>query len=70
MDKPINEMTGDELVLTKPTIACLIEKLSSFDNKLPVIIEDTDTGWDINIIHIEMRDGKVILGGIYSEMDS
>jgi hypothetical protein len=57
-------------VLTNPNVSGLIEALQRYEPGMPVIIRDADTDWTINIIHIEVEDGKLVLFGEYSEMNS
>jgi hypothetical protein len=53
-----------------PTVKDMIDGLSKYPKDMKLIICDPDTGWDVNIIHIEVYDGKLTLGGCYSEMNS
>lgn len=57
-------------VLNCPTVREVIEKLSTFPPNAKFVMEDADTGWVINVIHIDECDNEVQFSGIYEEMHS
>ena len=57
-----------KILLDNPTIKDLIEALKQFDDSTPIRIEDADTEWEIDKIHIKFEEGKVWLFGEYYEM--
>lgn len=57
-----------EQVLDCPTVAQFIEALQALQPNAPIIIEDADTGWTIDKIHIFADEKQVALFGKYDEM--
>lgn len=55
--------------LVTPTVEQLIEALRQLDPKATIIIEDADTCWTIDRIHLRIdTTGRVVLFGEYCEM--
>lgn len=63
--------TMDEKILDKPTVGDLVAFLSTLPQDMPIIIEDADTNWTIDKIHITRgKDGPISMWGSYPEMTS
>lgn len=56
--------------LQKPKIKDLIRVLSELDQEKYITISDADTGWTIDVINIDDREGRIELWGDYSEMNT
>ena len=52
------------------TLAEFIGKLQAYPNDATIRLEDADTGWSINNIHIDYdaQEKIITLAGVYSEM--
>ena len=61
-------MSAPTITLVKPTIATLIATLQTLDPNLSFTVEDADTGWTIDIIHIEQDKNGVFIRSNYDEM--
>lgn len=59
-----------EIIIHNPTVKSLIAELSKLDQNKQIYIEDADTGWAVDIIHIEEYMGKITMGGDYVEMNT
>ena len=57
-----------DLVLSKPTVAEIIAVLSKFPPDHKFTLDDADTRWTIDVIHIAVYDGEVQFYGVYEEM--
>lgn len=56
--------------LERPTVKDMIELLSKLDPVTPFRIQDADTDWTIEIVHVMTNDLGVWLHGHYHEMES
>lgn len=54
-------------LLHKPTVGQLVTALSHYPQDKEVVIEDADTGWLIETIHIDHEE-KIVIWGDYTEM--
>uniref|UniRef100_A0A6H2A1X3 Uncharacterized protein n=1 Tax=viral metagenome TaxID=1070528 RepID=A0A6H2A1X3_9ZZZZ len=57
-----------EIVLNCPRVKDLVDRLLSLNQDKEIVIEDADTAWIIDVIHIDNSGKKVVLYGTYGEM--
>ncbi len=60
----------EEIILHNPKVQDLIEALAKLDPNKKIIICDPDTGWDVDILHIDEYKSQYEIGGDYSEMNT
>ena len=56
--------------ITKPTVGDIVTLLSKLPQDKPFRIEDADTAWTIDIIHVRSDDDAIWFYGKYEEMES
>lgn len=64
-----NKQGGAGNPLNKPIVADVIRLLETYPQDALFCMVDSDTYWTINIIHHELREGKVEFFGCYEEME-
>jgi len=63
-------MSNTEKVLNQPTVQQVIELLATYPPDTKFTIEDADTLWSIDVIHVRENQGEVYFYGTYPEMIS
>ncbi len=56
--------------IENPKVKDLVRQLLLLDQEQDIVIEDPDTNWAVDIIHIDEYQGCVTLGGQYHEMNT
>lgn len=64
----MSEPSMEEVIIHNPSVSDLVKELSKLPQDMKIIISDADTGWTIDIIHINEYGGKIEMSGDYSEM--
>ena len=59
-----------EIILQNPTVRELVDELLKLDQGRMIYIDDADTNWAVDIIHINEYMDKITMGGNYSEMNT
>ena len=58
----------NDIILDKPKVKELVKRLLTLDQNMPIRLEDADTCWTIEKIHLEVYNSKLFLSGRYGEM--